>query len=224
MGHDVLTIEEVCQFFRVDTQAVQREIDAGRLPTITIGGEWRVLRSDLLNFLETAKRVSTANPNDSFDTGAPQFELELKPAPPFDYKWPWNREHYDEAYSGTVHVGNEASTAQIGFTTREAAGKLRRRAIVFIDRYPMVEFVAADDFEESKNMVSLVKRENGKQVRPGEPTPVQYHGLRVEPYRKHVTGPYASTNLAVVCRSNDHTAMVEHALIRRRAREAARTA
>ena len=218
--HEVLTLDEVCNFLRVSMDKVGSEISSGRLPALKIAGEIRILKQDLLDYLDFAKAVP--QPTGKRATGNPMslpaitgIVADLKPADPFDHKWPNGKiEHYASAYSGTAEYGHEVRTVAIGFTERETAGKLRKRAVVFIDRRPMVEFVAANDFEKSNKMVSLVKRKNGKRLRPGEATPPEYKDLSIEPYRKYVTGSYASANLAVVCTANETNVMVKHALVR----------
>lgn len=224
--HEILTLEEVSAFLRIPEQKLEDEIASGKLPVLRIAGEVRILRDDLLGYLDFAKTSNGAGGDgtrvDSWNlAGTKRFELELELAPAFRHRWPNGaQETYEEAHAGTARSGGDVRSVLIGFTTREAAGKLRKRAVVFVDKRPMVEFVGADDFDRSEMMVSLVKRANGKHLRPGGPIPSEYKRLRIQPYRDHVTGRYASTNLAVVCSVKELGVMVEHALLRLRQVEA----
>jgi len=63
---------------------------------------------------------------------------------------------------------------------------------------------------------SLIKRIDGKQVKPGEQLPKGYNQLNTAQHNTVVTGPYASSNLAVVCQSEDLQSIGKHALLRRK--------
>jgi hypothetical protein len=78
----------------------------------------------------------------------------------------------------------------------------------------MVEFVGADNFEQTRLMASLLKGADNKVVLAQESIPEEYRSLRVDQYRSIVTGPYASRGLAVIARADDHEMMVRHALNR----------
>lgn len=195
---EVLKVEEVAELLRVPEKSVRAEIDAGRLPLISIGGEERILRDDVLA-LRQLKRP----------------RLILRPAPKFSFKWPsGTTEEYGEAHAGVVRVDDETKAIRIGFTERETAGKLRRRAVVFVNQRPRVEFVASDDFEKNGLMVAIIKTKTGRQIPPSEFVPREYEKFRVEPYNLHITGPNSYSNLAVLCASSDLETMVDLALIR----------
>ena len=217
----VFTLEEVARMLRVEVGTLRREAEEGRLHILQIGGEFRVLRNDLNEFLEIS-RIS-GNNDESQTSGNSETvsnfrsRVELKSSSQFSHTWPNGRvEEYDEAYEGTLANGKDSRQVRIGFTNRAAAGKLRRRAVIFFDRRPYVEFVGADDFDKSRNMVSVVKRKNGKQIKASSQLPREYRKFRIQPYRDYVDGPYASTNLAVVSKADDLEIMAEHALIRLR--------
>jgi len=222
ISQDVLTLDEVSAFLRVPSEKLLPEIAAGRLQALRIADEVRILRVDLINYLDQARAgpqaitISKGN-GDLRSSGQKVSEITFDPAKAFDHTWPnRQKEHYDEAYCGRVEIDGSLRSVTIGFTERATAGRIRRRAVVFVDRRPLVEFVASDDFDQSGRMLSLVKRKTGKRLRPGETTPGEYRHLKIEPYRKYVTGPYTSTNQAVVCSKSDLAIMADHALIRLR--------
>lgn len=65
-----------------------------------------------------------------------------------------------------------------------------------------------------QGILPIIKTADRKQLRPGELIPPEYAGLRVETYRKHIDRPHGSSNLAVVCKKDDLSAMAQHALVR----------
>jgi hypothetical protein len=78
----------------------------------------------------------------------------------------------------------------------------------------MVQFKAGDDFAESGLMVSAIKTDDRKQLRPSDPVPAEYQKFRVDPYRIHINELNSSRNMAVVCSKDDFNTMSNRALIR----------
>lgn len=58
MEKPVLTIKQAAKLLQVDPNTIYRWARAGKFPASKIGKEWRVLRSDILKFIETHKRKS----------------------------------------------------------------------------------------------------------------------------------------------------------------------
>lgn len=106
-----------------------------------------------------------------------------------------------------------------GSPWRKSAGMERRRAIIFVEDRPLVEFAAANDFEKTKLMASIIRRDR-KQIKALEAVPAGYEGLKIEYYNQIVRGPRAARNLAVVCKVDDYDTMVRHALMRSQGIEA----
>ena len=207
---EILTLDEAVTLLKLsDRKPLLYEIQAGRLVTTKIGDEVRIHLADLNQFLEAAKSIPVPTQSEQG-----RLAMDVHPSAPFKHRWPDNTvEHYKEAYSGSVKTSYGAKNVRIGFTRREAAGKARERSAVFIDNRPLVEFVGADDFESTQVMVSVLKV-HGRQVRPIEGPPRSYDDAQIVRYNEHVTGPYASSNLAVCCKKDDLVAMVKHALLR----------
>ena len=51
---EILTIDEVAAYLRSDASGVRQLLDEGRLAGFKIGGEWRVLSSAVVKFVEGA--------------------------------------------------------------------------------------------------------------------------------------------------------------------------
>lgn len=224
----VYTIEEISQHLRVPPDAILKEVGSGRLRAVRLGEHLRICESDFNSFLRSDFEAADGNPLTAAVVGSgiktPQ-ALEVSPTEPFDHTWPARKgaarttEHFMEAREGIVSDRGRERHVKLGFTSRKSAGKLRRRCLVLVDRYPTVEFVAADE-KPNGRMASIIKNRNGKQLPIGATLPPEYKDLPVEPYNELIKGPRASSGLAVVCDSRDFASMIEHALIRYRFREA----
>jgi hypothetical protein len=164
-------------------------------------------------YLDASREVPDAN---EVTSAAPatatkkQHLFDFSPAPSFDHTWPAKKgavkttEHFTNAREGVVPDGGRVRHVKIGFTLRHSAGKRRLRCLILVDRYPTVEFVAAD--EKAKGTI-------------GATLPPEYTNLATGSYNGVVQGPRASNGVAVLCDSEDFVTMVRHALIRYKFRE-----
>ncbi len=206
---EVLTVDEVASFLRVKEEQVQKEIASSRLRVLRIGEETRVLREDLIRYLRPSSTIHRIALNRA-----------LKPAPKFTYIWPnGEAETYYTAFAGNVRVDDEWKTLKIGITDRLAAGRMRKRAVIFLNGRPRAEFVGSDNFEQTRLVVCLIKTKSGRHVRAQEIVPFEYKDFKVEPYNLHVTGPHAFSGLAVICDFEDRETMATVCLIREQADE-----
>lgn len=209
----VYTPEEVAEHFKVPVKAVGDEIASGRLRAKNVAGHVRIFESDL-NAYKAGVDGST-----QVKGSAQADETKLSEAPNFYHTWPdGNKEKFADAHEGVAIVGGRNYHVKLGFTTRNSAGKTRRRSLVLIDRYPAVEFASAGT-NENGMMASIIRDRSGKQLPVGALVPPEYANLRVGPYQDVVVGPGASNGLAVICNPDDFPTMVRHALIRCRYRE-----
>ncbi len=150
----------------------------------------------------------------------------------FTYLWPQtkgedengeplqNKETFDEAYQATIAVNGKETPFVIGFCNRAAAGMdERRRAVVFKGElgktlYPQVEFAGANNFATSGTMVSTIRVEGRKSIKPGETVPAVYADMPLAVYNEVVVGPYSMHCMAVVAYKTDFAVMLRHAVIR----------
>jgi excisionase family DNA binding protein len=227
----VFTIKEISQHLRVPEDAILNEVTAGRLRVVRVGEHVRVLGSDFNAYLTADFRMAGTKPLTSAATTQDHEKLsplDLSPASPFDHTWPAMKgeakttEQFTDAREGIVSDSGRELHIKIGFTSRDSAGKRRRRSLVLVDRYPTVEFVAADEAPKGR-MASIIRGRDGKQLPVGATLPPEYKDLSVGPYNEVVRGPRASNGMAVICESQDVATMVRHALIRHRFREARAT-
>jgi hypothetical protein len=202
------TLDQLAQILQVPVQALEAEIDAGRLRRLTIaGGLIRVTESDFNAYKTLASDDTT--PGAKVNSGS-----RLETIPDFTYVWPnANSELFSEAREGLIFHGGKEHRVKIGFTVRKAAGQDRRRALVLVDGYPTVEFVSAD-VTSNGITASIIRNRDGKQLPVGAMLPPEYRGMATGPYRDVVTGPRTSNGLAVMSRQDDFDTMLRHALIR----------
>ncbi len=239
----VLTVSAAAERFLTTPDVVEADLEAGRLEGFQLSnGEWRTTDIALLKFMgltppapDTNERSPEMTATASTAVAAPQpldipallADCRWEPSPPFGYRWPEAVEHYDEAYGTRVRVGTRDIPILIGFCTRESAGDPhRRRAVVFMGHQPslaaLVEFSGENShmFPQTGRMASVIKLPTGKHLKPGDPVPSAYEGLRLAVYKTIVRGPYAAASMALVAQKDDYTLMAHHGLIRARDRGA----
>jgi hypothetical protein len=138
------------------------------------------------------------------------------------YQWPnVPLEHYDPftVYEGATPRGS--IRLAIGRCERvHVFGRDRRYLITFHvtagGKRPLCEFVEADDYESTRELVAII-RGNGTGKRsmfpPGGNLPGAYRKLRIETYSDRIEWRGSYRQLAVVAKENDADAMLNHTLI-----------
>lgn len=217
----VLTLAEAAAFLRLPADEVASMIDARTLPGVRVGSDYRIHGPSMLAWLDGGHAASMTTSSSKQQLLLPSAQLSFQKDKSFSYRWPNDvDEPYSEAYSTTVGT-DDVKVIRIGFCERGSGGRSRKRAVVFLDGYPTVEFTGANDFGKSQLMAGIIKMSDKKQVHPDQGAPSEYQGFRVEPYNEHVIGPRCSQHLAVICKKSDLDVMAKHALIRRRLKAAA---
>lgn len=142
----------------------------------------------------------------------------------YDYRWPsGNTEHYDywiEYEALTVDGGH---SMRIGAGHRETYGRDRVRVVIWVDGKPQAEFLGADDYTKSGDVLSELKvpGEHAQRIcrYPEEPVPERYAGLPIVGLPTRVSGPSVHGAWAVVTNISDHRTMCALAALRRLERE-----
>ena len=143
------------------------------------------------------------------------------------YQWPGQREHYlryrvfigTTRAEGAVHIG-------LGQTIRENKwGRDRKYVVAFLSsgspHQPLAEFVAADDYDETRELVAVIRGSDGarRMYGAGDALPRLYkERFRTQMYSERIIYPGAWNKAAVVAREDDETTMLNHALIQGRRR------
>lgn len=143
------------------------------------------------------------------------------------YQWPEERERYSRYRvfigttrdEGAVHIG-------LGETLRKNKwGRDRKYVVAFLSsgspQRPLAEFVAADDYGETRELVAVVRGSDGgrRMYGAGDALPRIYkERFRTQIYSERVVYPGAWNKIAVVAREDDDETMLNHALIQGRRR------
>jgi hypothetical protein len=143
------------------------------------------------------------------------------------YQWPDQREHYSRyrvfigttRAEGAVHIGlGEA-------TRRNKWGRDRKYVVTFLSsgspHQPLAEFVAADDYEETRELVAVIRGSDGgrRMYGAGDALPGVYkERFRTQMYSERVVYPGVWNKVVVVAREDDEATILNHALIQGRRR------
>jgi hypothetical protein len=143
------------------------------------------------------------------------------------YRWPNGRDRYSP-YRVFMGMTRAEGAVQIGLgeTVRENKwGRDRKYIVAFLSsgspQHPLVEFVAADDYEQTRELVAVIRGSDGarRMYGAGDPLPAPYtERFRTQTYNERVVYPGAWNKVVVVAREDDHQAILNHALIQSRRR------
>ncbi|HEX2410947.1 MAG TPA: hypothetical protein VHJ39_07265 [Solirubrobacteraceae bacterium] len=143
------------------------------------------------------------------------------------YRWPKRRDGYApyRVFMGTTRAEGAVQIG-LGETIRENAwGRDRKYVVAFLSggspQHPLVEFVAADDFEDTRELVAVVRGSDGgrRMYGVGDTLPAVYtERFRTQIYNERVVHPGVWNKVVVVAREDDDAAMLNHALIQSRRR------
>jgi hypothetical protein len=144
------------------------------------------------------------------------------------YRWPKQRDRYS-SYRVFMGTTRSEGAVQIGLgeTIRENAwGRARKYVVAFLSsgspQEPLVEFVAADDYDETRELVAVVRGSDGgrRMYGVGDALPAIYtERFRTQVYNERVTYPGAWNKIVVVAREDDDETILNHALIQSRRRD-----
>jgi hypothetical protein len=143
------------------------------------------------------------------------------------YQWPEGRDRYSSyrvfmgttRSEGVVHIG-------LGETVRKKRwGRDRKYVVAFLSsgspQKPLAEFLAADDYAKSKELLAVIRGSDGgrRMYGPGDVLPEIYaERFRTEMYDDRVDYPGVWKRVVAVAREDDHATMLNHALIQGRRR------
>ena len=143
------------------------------------------------------------------------------------YRWPKRRDAYSP-YRVFIGTTRPEGAVQIGLgeTVRENAwGRDRKYVVAFLSggapQHPLVEFVAADDFEDTRELVAVIRGSDGgrRMYGIGDKLPTVYaERFRTQIYNERVAHPGAWNKVVAVAREDDDHTMLNHALIQSRRR------
>ena len=137
----------------------------------------------------------------------------------FTYQWPECTETYDYFVEYTAMDEEGEHTVKIGFGRRHTYGRDRIRIVVWIDDHPHAEFLGADDFEQSGEVLSEIKvpGDVGERIcrYPDESIPERYAMFNVVGLPLRVQNRGVHQAWAVVSNIADHKTLITLATLRR---------
>ena len=219
---NIYTVEEVSKHLRVPQEAVQKEIESGRLQAFEVSGHIRISESALGEYKRLAILKSGMAGRNNSHSSRVGLQLNLSSAPNFIQHWPDGKvEEYQDVHEGMATYEGREYHLKLGWTFRKTGGEKRQRWLVIVDKYPSVEFVKSNDdgLGGTEFAASIIKDRRGKQVPPLATLPLEYEQLPNGTYSDYVKGRGIPNGQAVVCAVDDFETMVRHGLIRYRYRE-----
>lgn len=142
----------------------------------------------------------------------------------YDYRWPSGD---IESYSHWIEyraVGADGEhVIRIGFGVRAVYGSDRKRVVVWIDGRPQAEFLGADDFECTGDVLSEIKVPGNTGERmcryPEERVPERYAGLPTVGLPTRISGSGVHNAWAVISNVSAHEVLSSLAALRRLERD-----
>jgi hypothetical protein len=143
------------------------------------------------------------------------------------YGWPKRRDRYApyRVFMGTTRAEGAVQIG-LGETIRKNTwGRDRKYVVAFLSsgspQQPLVEFVAADDYDQTRELVAVIRGSDGgrRMYGAGDALPAIYtERFQTQIYNERIASPGAWNKLVVVAREDDDPAMLNHALIQSRRR------
>jgi hypothetical protein len=143
------------------------------------------------------------------------------------YRWPNGRDRYKpyRVFLGTTRAEGAVQVG-LGETIRKNKwGRDRKYVVAFLSagapQQPLVEFVAADDYEQTRELVAVIRGSDGgrRMYGVGDALPAVYtERFRTQIYNERVVHPGVWNKIVVVAREDDDEAILNHALIQSRRR------
>lgn len=142
----------------------------------------------------------------------------------YRHTWPdGSREPYASWVDYRARSTHSEHIFRVAFGWRDTYGQRRRRVLVMIDGHPHAEFVGADDYEQSGEVLSEVKVPGNRGERmcryPDEAVPERYSGLPVVGLPTRIIEAGVHKAWAIVVNVSDHRMMCTLAALRRVERE-----
>ena len=171
--------------------------------------------------------AGAAAPGRSRPTDLPQDWRLVRERDGESYRWPKRHDRYApyRVFMGTTRAEGAVQIG-LGETIRKRAwGRDRKYVVAFLSsgspQEPLVEFVAADDYEQTRELVAVIRGSDGgrRMYGAGDALPAVYtERFRTQIYNERIVYPGAWNKLVVVAREDDAEAILNHALIQSRRR------
>ncbi len=139
--------------------------------------------------------------------------------PPFTFRWPVNVERFDRGWECRVTIEGEEHRLRHGIGRRHVYGRERVHTVTWLDGQVQVEGVAADDYRESRSLISRLHRGDGKLARWFAELERGYEGLPVVLHRAEIDAAHSPYRLALKVVEDDLEAWAAHSWLRSRQKQ-----
>jgi hypothetical protein len=137
----------------------------------------------------------------------------------YQFRWPASTEDYANSILYLAMADDREHEIRIGFGNRDAYRRERPRVVIWIDNYPQAEFVGADDFDTSGEVLSeIIVPSNGSSRicrYQEEPIPERYMMFNTVGLPVRIAARGVHRAWAVVANIADHRTMIAVASLRR---------
>jgi hypothetical protein len=143
------------------------------------------------------------------------------------YQWPEGRDRYSRyrVFMGSVRAEGAVCIGLGETVRRNKWGRDRKYVVAFLSsgspQQPLAEFVATDDYEQTRELVAVIRGSDGgrRMYGAGDALPEVYEErFRTQLYSDRVVHPGVWNKVVVVAREDEDEAMLNHALIQSRRR------
>jgi hypothetical protein len=137
------------------------------------------------------------------------------------YRWPGGD---IETYQIWIKYFARAESGEheiiIGYGKRFAYGKRRLRIVIWIDNYPHAEFIEADDYKFSGDVLSEIRLSTGDRSEimcryPNDPIPERYTAFNCVGLPIRISSKGIHNAWAVITNISDHKTMIAFAAMKR---------
>lgn len=134
---------------------------------------------------------------------------------PFEYRWPATVEQFTHGWRGRTRHGSRRLKVAHAVGSREVYGTHRVHTVTFVNGQPSIEGVAADDFDRSTALISLIKLGSSHELakEPSE-IPPEYGDFEIVEHRDEIDAPYSKRCLTLKIAVDDLDAWALHAVSR----------
>src|SRR5947207_2053977 len=125
---NIYTIEEISKHLRVPEEAVQKEIEIGRLQAFEVAGLIRISEHALAEYKQIAVTKPSTKPGSKIQSpNGYAGWLKLQPVSNFMQHWPDGKvEEHKDAQEGIATFEGREYHVKLGWTVREAGGEKRK--------------------------------------------------------------------------------------------------
>lgn len=133
---------------------------------------------------------------------------------PFEFRWPANDEKFDRGWEFVAIAQGTRFKVKDGVGGRHVYGQHRVHTVTWLNGSPMVEGVAADDYDTSRSLLSLLRIDGRSHVTDEADIPIGYATSLIVRHKNEIDAKYSPRGLAIKLRVDDLSGWAHHAILR----------